>query len=180
MPAGAIAGERIRALAGEGVPGVVILVAGPDGVRAAGGARLADIAARVPASPGMVCAWFSMTKIVTATAAVRLAERGLASTRPAWSRRCCLTMTPPPEGNPGRRGPDVRPGGGPVRGRVLPLCAGDLRQRGGGPGRGPRRPPLLPVPPRALSGRRPQRAGVCLRVRAWAQHRARDFGPTAC
>jgi len=77
MAAGAIAGERIRALAGEGVPGVVVLVAGPEGVRAAGAAGLADIAARVPASPGMVCPWFSMTKIVTATAAMRLAERGL-------------------------------------------------------------------------------------------------------
>jgi len=40
MPAGAIAGERIRALAAEGVPGVVILVAEPDGVRAAGGPGL--------------------------------------------------------------------------------------------------------------------------------------------
>ncbi len=77
MSAGAIAGERIRALAGEGVPGVVVLVAGPEGVRAAGAAGLADIAARVPASPGMVCPWFSMTKIVTATAAMRLAERGV-------------------------------------------------------------------------------------------------------
>ena len=35
MPAGAIAGERIRALAGAGAPGVVVLVAGPEGVRAA-------------------------------------------------------------------------------------------------------------------------------------------------
>jgi beta-lactamase family protein len=49
------------------VPGIVVLVAGPEGVRAAGGAGLADIAARIPASPGMVCPWFSMTKIVTAT-----------------------------------------------------------------------------------------------------------------
>jgi len=72
-----ITGERIRALAGEGVPGVAVLVAGPEGVRAAGAAGLADIAARVPASPGMVCPWFSMTKIVTATAAMRLAERGM-------------------------------------------------------------------------------------------------------
>jgi len=77
MPAGAIAAERIRALAGEGVPGVVVLVAGPEGVRSAGAAGLADIAARVPASPGMVCPWFSMTKIVTAMAAMRLAERGV-------------------------------------------------------------------------------------------------------
>ena len=77
MSADVIAGERIRALAGDAVPGVVVLVAGPEGVRAAGAAGLADIAARVPASPGMVCPWFSMTKMVTATAAMRLAERGV-------------------------------------------------------------------------------------------------------
>jgi CubicO group peptidase (beta-lactamase class C family) len=77
VPAGTIAGERIRALAGDGVPGVAVLVAGPEGVRAAGAAGLADVAARVPASPGMVCPWFSMTKIVTATAAMRLAEQGV-------------------------------------------------------------------------------------------------------
>jgi CubicO group peptidase (beta-lactamase class C family) len=99
MAAGAIAGERIRALAGDGVPGVVALVAGPEGIGAAG---LADIAGRVPAGPGMVCPWFSMTKIVITTAAMRLAERGvldldtpvsgdvpaLRQVRPAgWARR---------------------------------------------------------------------------------------------
>ena len=77
MSAGAIASERIRALAGEVVPGVVVLVAGPEGVRAAGAAGLADVTGRVPAGPGMVCPWFSMTKIVTATAVMRLAERGV-------------------------------------------------------------------------------------------------------
>jgi CubicO group peptidase (beta-lactamase class C family) len=77
MPADAIASERIRALSGGGVPGIAVLVAGPEGVRAAGAAGLADVAGRVPASPGMVCPWFSMTKIVTATAAVRLAESGI-------------------------------------------------------------------------------------------------------
>lgn len=77
MPAGVIAGERIRARAGEGVPGVVVLVAGPEGLRAAGAAGLADISGRVRAWPGMVCPWFSITKIATATAAMRLAERGL-------------------------------------------------------------------------------------------------------
>ena len=77
MPEAVIAGEHIRAAAGNGVPGAVVLVAGPDGVRARGSAGLADIAGQVPASPGMVCPWFSMTKIVTATAAIRLAERGM-------------------------------------------------------------------------------------------------------
>ena len=46
MRAGAIAGKRIRALTGEGAPGVVVLVARPEGVRAARVAGLADIAAR--------------------------------------------------------------------------------------------------------------------------------------
>jgi hypothetical protein len=52
MPAGSIAGERIRALAGGGVPGLAVVVAGPEGVRAAGAAGLADIAAHKPASVG--------------------------------------------------------------------------------------------------------------------------------
>lgn len=77
MVAGVIAGERIRALAGGAVPGIAVLVTGPEGVRAAGAAGFADVAGQVPASPGMVCPWFSMTKIVTATVAVRLAERGV-------------------------------------------------------------------------------------------------------
>jgi CubicO group peptidase (beta-lactamase class C family) len=76
MSAGTIEGKRIRALAGDHVPGIAVLVAGPEGVRAAGAAGLADIAGQVPAVPGMVCPWFSMTKIVTATAAMLLAERG--------------------------------------------------------------------------------------------------------
>ena len=54
MPAGVIAGERIRAVAGNSVRGAVVLVAGPEGVRAGGSAGLADIAGQVPASPGMV------------------------------------------------------------------------------------------------------------------------------
>jgi len=77
MPAATIAGERIRALAGGTVPGIAVVVAGPEGLRAAGAAGLADIVAHRPASLGMVCPWFSMTKVVTATAAVRLAERGV-------------------------------------------------------------------------------------------------------
>ena len=44
MPASTFAGERIRTLAGEGVPGITVLVVGPEGVRAAGAAGLADIA----------------------------------------------------------------------------------------------------------------------------------------
>lgn len=77
MSAGAIESKQIRALSGDGVPGVAVLVAGPEGVRAAGAAGLADLAGQVPAALDVVCPWFSMTKIVTATAAMQLAERGV-------------------------------------------------------------------------------------------------------
>jgi CubicO group peptidase (beta-lactamase class C family) len=98
MQAGMIAGDRIRALAGEGVPGVAVLVAGPEGVRAAGATGLADIAAHAPASAGMVCPWFSMTKIVTATAAMRLAERGVLDLdAPVCGQVPALGQVRPPE-----------------------------------------------------------------------------------
>ena len=51
MPADAIASERIRALAGEGVPGVAVLVAGPEGVRAAGAADYPGNVIRLVLSP---------------------------------------------------------------------------------------------------------------------------------
>lgn len=72
-----IGGERIRAMVGDRVPGLVVMVVEPEGVHAAGADGLADIASQVPASSRMVCPWFSMTKLVTATTAVRLSERGL-------------------------------------------------------------------------------------------------------
>ncbi len=50
MSAGAIDGEQIRALAGDRVPGIAVLVAGPEGVQAAGAAGLADVAGQAPAS----------------------------------------------------------------------------------------------------------------------------------
>jgi CubicO group peptidase (beta-lactamase class C family) len=77
MATDTIAGDRIRALAGHGPPGIVVCVVGPEGVRAAGAAGLADIAASIQASPRMICPWLSVTKLVTATAAMRLAERGV-------------------------------------------------------------------------------------------------------
>jgi CubicO group peptidase (beta-lactamase class C family) len=77
MSAGRIEGAQIRALAGDGVPGIAVLVAGPEGVRAAGAAGFADVAGRVAASPAMVCPWFRMTKIVTTTVAAWLADRGM-------------------------------------------------------------------------------------------------------
>src|SRR5918994_4789849 len=73
----AIPGDRMRTILGDRVPGFAVAVVGPDGVLAAGGDGLADVADGTPASPRMVCPWFSMTKIVTATAAMRLADRGV-------------------------------------------------------------------------------------------------------
>jgi CubicO group peptidase (beta-lactamase class C family) len=59
------------------VPGVALAVVDAGGVRVALGAGFADLAHRAPATPAMVCPWFSMTKIVTATLAVRASEQGL-------------------------------------------------------------------------------------------------------
>ncbi|MFI5370384.1 MAG: serine hydrolase domain-containing protein [Candidatus Eisenbacteria bacterium] len=59
------------------VPGLALAVVDARGVRVAGGVGQADLARGVPAGTGMVCPWFSMTKIVTATVAMRAAEQGL-------------------------------------------------------------------------------------------------------
>jgi CubicO group peptidase (beta-lactamase class C family) len=69
--------ERLRQITGREVPGIAVAIAGPEGLRETAAAGYADLAAREPASADMVCPWFSMTKIVTATLAMRLADRGL-------------------------------------------------------------------------------------------------------
>ena len=68
--------DRLEPFVGRHVPGVAAAVVTADGVRSAAGAGLADIAAEVPASISMVCPWFSMTKIATATIAMRFVDRG--------------------------------------------------------------------------------------------------------
>jgi CubicO group peptidase (beta-lactamase class C family) len=68
--------ERIRSVVGDDVPGVAVAVVGPDGILETAATGWADLITRRPASVDMVCPWFSMTKIVTATAAMRLAEEG--------------------------------------------------------------------------------------------------------
>lgn len=65
--------ERMRV---DGVPGLSVAVVSGGGVRWSAGFGWADLAARAPAEPGTPYLWFSMTKIVTATAVVRLAEQG--------------------------------------------------------------------------------------------------------
>ncbi len=58
------------------IPGVWLAVADPDRTLYAGAAGHADLATARPATPYDQFPWFSMTKIVTATAAMRLARSG--------------------------------------------------------------------------------------------------------
>jgi CubicO group peptidase (beta-lactamase class C family) len=69
--------EQLRAAKDPDVPAVAVAIVGADGVRASAAAGVADLARGTPASSDMVCPWFSMTKIVTATAAMRLHEQGV-------------------------------------------------------------------------------------------------------
>ena len=58
------------------IPGLSVAVVRSDGLVWARGFGFADLASLAPATPATLYLWFSMTKIVTATAALRLAERG--------------------------------------------------------------------------------------------------------
>jgi CubicO group peptidase (beta-lactamase class C family) len=58
------------------VPGMSIAVVRHDRVLFAGGFGWADVAGRIPATPSTNYLWFSMSKIATATAAMRLADEG--------------------------------------------------------------------------------------------------------
>ena len=58
------------------VPGLSVAVVKSDGLVWTRGFGFADLATLTPATPAKSYLWFSMTKIVTATAALRLAERG--------------------------------------------------------------------------------------------------------
>ena len=65
------------ARASRGVPGAAIVVVGPEGVRARGAAGYADLASRVGMETTVAAPWFSMTKIATATLALRLDYEGV-------------------------------------------------------------------------------------------------------
>jgi len=65
--------EKVRA---EGVPGLSVAVVKDDLIAWERGFGFADLAASTPATPTTSYLWFSMTKIVTATAIMRLAEDG--------------------------------------------------------------------------------------------------------
>ncbi len=58
------------------MPGLSIAVVDADGFRATASAGSADLVSERAATPQMVCPWFSMTKIVTATLTMRLADAG--------------------------------------------------------------------------------------------------------
>lgn len=69
--------HRLRAVVGRSVPGVAVAIVDADGLRARAALGVADLASGVAASTDMSCLWFSMTKVVTVTAAMRLAEARL-------------------------------------------------------------------------------------------------------
>jgi CubicO group peptidase (beta-lactamase class C family) len=66
--------EELRDAVHGRAPGIAIAIVDPGGVRAAAATGFANLATGVAATAQMVCPWFSMTKIVTATVAMRLAE----------------------------------------------------------------------------------------------------------
>lgn len=68
---------KVAAIVGGTVPGVALVVVGREGIRARSATGLADLASRRPIATDMSFPWFSMTKIATATVAMRLARRGL-------------------------------------------------------------------------------------------------------
>jgi CubicO group peptidase (beta-lactamase class C family) len=68
--------DALRALTAGSVPGLSLVVAERDRFVTERAAGLADIEAQHPAGLDTAYLWFSMTKIVTATAAMQLTERG--------------------------------------------------------------------------------------------------------
>ena len=60
----------------EGLPGLSVVVVKGDRIVWERGFGFADLATSTPATPSTSYLWFSMTKIVTATAVMRLAEGG--------------------------------------------------------------------------------------------------------
>ena len=75
MTAEALA-NGLRVVTNGRPPGIAAAVVSSEGMEVATGVGLADLSEKVAASPQMVCPWFSMTKIVSATAAMRLVDQG--------------------------------------------------------------------------------------------------------
>jgi CubicO group peptidase (beta-lactamase class C family) len=68
--------SAVRSLIGTSVPGMAVLIVDEQGIRARTGVGVADLASGTKATTWMSCPWFSMTKLVTVTAALRLSEAG--------------------------------------------------------------------------------------------------------
>jgi CubicO group peptidase (beta-lactamase class C family) len=84
------------------IPGLSLAVVSRDDVLISGGYGAADVPSGAPATPSTAYLWFSMTKIVTATAALRLADEGrLDLDAPAVEYVECMRA-------PGRLQPTVR------------------------------------------------------------------------
>jgi CubicO group peptidase (beta-lactamase class C family) len=66
----------MRRLVQRKVPGLSVLVTASDRLLAGGAAGVSNISSRTPATVDTVYLWFSMTKLVTATAAMLLVEQG--------------------------------------------------------------------------------------------------------
>src|SRR3954449_3560560 len=67
----------VRTAVGSAAPGTAVVIVGPEGVRARAAVGMADLASDEPMTTHHSMPWFSMTKIATATAVMRLAERHL-------------------------------------------------------------------------------------------------------
>jgi CubicO group peptidase (beta-lactamase class C family) len=65
--------QKMRAAVGRKAPGAALVVVGGEGVRARSAFGMADLIAGQPMTTQLAMPWFSMTKIATATTAIRLA-----------------------------------------------------------------------------------------------------------
>jgi CubicO group peptidase (beta-lactamase class C family) len=95
-----------------GIPGLSLAVVDRDGLLFAGAAGTADLVTGAPATTGTQYLWFSMTKVVTATAALRCADEGqldldapadtylAISAHPDRGNRPCATCSHTPPGWP--------------------------------------------------------------------------------
>ena len=67
---------EIDAHVGSRVPGIAVVVVAADEIMLSDAWGLADVATRAEMRVDTSCNWFSMTKLVTATVAMQLAEQG--------------------------------------------------------------------------------------------------------
>ena len=70
-------GAVVSTMARFHIPGLVLAVVDRDRIRHVAAFGVADLSTHAPVTPATAFMWFSMSKIVTATAALRLADDGL-------------------------------------------------------------------------------------------------------